>query len=252
MKRSVLLADDEPAARDYLTRLLNKLDYIEVIGAKKNGQEVLDFCQTLKPDILLLDIEMPGVDGMTAARKLSGKLKKTVIVFITAYDQYAIQAFDQAAVGYLLKPFDEKGLLKVLDRAIEQLNIKDKADFTEQMNALWNQLDRQPTTTIQTFEIKEKGLIQKVRVDDILFVASESEYARLIAKQKDYLQRLSIKTLDQQLPDYFHRIHRSYLINKNHIASWKYANGKFHFTLSNGEKISSSRSYKEKISSWLD
>lgn len=251
MKKSVIIADDEPSAREYLERLLQNRSDIELKAKLRNGNEVIEFCRTLKPDIILLDIEMPGLDGMSVARKLSGSLTKSVLIFVTAYDQYAIEAFRQAAVGYLLKPFDEQELNEVLNRALRQLETLQKADFNKQIEALWDQMEKQSSTSIDFFEIKEKGLIKKVMIDELLYLESESEYVKLVTRKKTYIQRLSLKVLEDQLPNAFHRIHRTFILNDRHVVSWKYSNESFSFTMTDDRVLRSSRSFNQSIKDWL-
>ena len=151
-----------------------------------------------------------------------------------------------------LKPFSATDLNKALDKAIAQLETMDKALFSDRMNALWERIERTQSTRISTFEIKEKGLIQRVPVSEIVFIQSSSEYVELRTTHKKYLQRSSLKVLEEQLPDPFHRIHRTYMVNKAHIRSWKYlSDGRFQFEMSDGERIASSRSYKSSIQAWL-
>ena len=252
MKRSVLIADDEPNAREYLLRILSSRNDLEILGGLKNGQEVIDFCKTLSPDIVILDIEMPGINGMQTAKYISKHYPSTVIVFITAFDQYAIDAFEYATIGYLLKPFGQTDLNRVLERAISQLNMIEKANFSDHMNSLWDKLERRDNKHITYFEIKEKGFIHSIEVSDILFIQSASEYVQLITSKKSFLQRLSIKMLADQLPSTFHRIHRTYIINEKYVSSWRYlSDGRFQFKMTNDQSIASSRSYKAKISEWI-
>lgn len=252
MIRSVLIADDEPNAREYLARLIGKRADLKLLGALSNGQEVINYCKTLMPDILILDIEMPGLNGLDVARTLTRNPVNSVIIFSTAFDQYAIEAFDVAAIGYLLKPFSESQLQSSIDRGIEQLNTQDRAKFSEKIQQVWEKLEQPPNTDLHEIEIKEKGLIRRIKVEDLLLLEADSEYVKLKTLRYTYLHRVALSILEQQLPAQFHRIHRSIIINTRFVVSHKYlGNSCFEFTLTNQIKVTSSRSYRQSINDWL-
>ncbi|MDW3190985.1 MAG: LytTR family DNA-binding domain-containing protein [Cytophagales bacterium] len=252
MIRTVLIADDEPNAREYLTRLISKRDDLKLLGAMKNGQEVLNFCQTMMPDILILDIEMPGVNGLEVARMLTRKSIKTTIIFSTAFDQYAIDAFNVAAIGYLLKPYGQQQLNQVIDRSLAQLMTQDRAEFSKKIQSVWEQLERKPNDHLQAIEIKEKGLIRTIPAEELIQLEADSEYVKLHTHQSVFLHRTALSLLEKQLPPYFRRVHRSFIINTNHMTSYKYlGENRFEFTMTNKMKVTSSRSYREAINQWL-
>lgn len=252
MTRSVLIADDEPNARQYMTQLIESRPDLKLVATLSNGQEVLDFCRTWMPDILLLDIEMPGVTGMEVARSLSRKMTQSIIIFSTAYDQYAIAAFEVAAVGYLLKPFSKAQFNEVMDRANDQLLTINKAHFSEKIQTVWDQLGQTSNTHLEAITIKEKGLIRTIKVEEIIYFESDSEYVKIHARQGTDLQRIALNVLTQQLPPAFHRIHRSIILNACCIVSHKYlSDNRFQFTMSNGAQLTSSRSYQPSINQWL-
>ncbi len=252
MIRSVLIADDEPNAREFLKRLIDSRDDLKLVGTLNNGQEVLNFCQTFMPDILILDIEMPGLNGIETARALSRKLSQSVIIFSTAYDQYAIDAFNVAAMGYLLKPFNKVQLDQVIDRAIFQLVTQDKAAFSEKIQKVWERLDKKPNVYLEEFHIKEKGLVRTVSTQDIIYLESDSEYVKLHTARSTYLHRAALSVLEHQLPPDFKRIHRSFILNIQAIESHKYlSDTRFEFLMKNQDKLTSSRSYRASINVWL-
>ncbi len=252
MTRSVLIADDEPNARDYLSRLIRNRSDLELLGAVNNGQEVLNYCKTLMPDILILDIEMPGMNGLEAARSLIRNLTNSVIIFSTAYDQYAIDAFEVAAIGYLLKPFNEKQLDEVLNRGIAQIAIQEKANFSERMQLVWDKLEQQPNVYLKEIEIKEKGLVRHIKTEELLFLEADSEYVKLYTRRSSHLYRLALRILEQQLPPSFRRIHRGIILNTRFITSHRYlGDSRFEFTMTNQSKLTSSRSYRSSINAWL-
>lgn len=252
MIRSVLIADDEPNAREYLTRLISKREDLKLLGAMNNGQEVLKFCQTLMPDILILDIEMPGTNGLEVARILTRKPTKTIIIFSTAFDQYAIEAFNVTAIGYLLKPFGQQHFNQVIDRGLMQLITQDRAEFSERIQEVWEKLERTPEVYLQTIEIKEKGLINSLQVRDLILLEADSEYVKLHTNRSVILYRAALSLLERQLPLHFRRVHRSYIINTKQMTSYKYqGENRFEFTMTNEMKVTSSRSYRDAINEWL-
>lgn len=252
MIRSVLIADDEPNARAYLSMLIDGRADLKLLGALHHGQEVLTFCKTLMPDILILDIEMPGMSGLEAAKLLTRKPTNSVIIFSTAYDQYAIEAFEVAAIGYLLKPFSQKQLNDVLNRALEQLITKDRAQFNEKIQQVWDKLEQQTNVYIREIEIKEKGLIRQIRTEELVYIESDSEYVRLHTGRSSFLYRQALSLLEKQLPPSFRRIHRGIILNTRFLASHKYlGDSRFEFTMTNQSKLISSRSYRSTINTWL-
>lgn len=252
MSYSVLIADDEPHARDYLVRLVKEETALALIGQCASGNEVLAFCKTLTPDILLLDIQMPGLNGIDTAHQLMQSEARPIIIFTTAFDQYAIDAFNVAALAYLLKPFSKADFQKTLERALSQLAQRDKVQFSERINRLWERYRKPPAHYIEGLTVKVKGLDKNLPVQDIIYLQSDSEYAAIHTLEGKYLQRLALKILEDQLPPGFKRIHRSVILNTEMIESWQYLqNNTFRFLMKNGEQLTSSRTYKKTIEGWL-
>ncbi len=252
MKYSVLIADDEPHARAHLERLVENQPMLQFLGAYANGNEVLKYCKTLSPDIILLDIEMPGLNGIETARQLAQSNTNSLIIFITAYDQHAVKAFELEAIGYLLKPFSLDDFLKVLNKAIQQIDMHQKFEFNERIEHLWQRMKRPTPIHLEYFEIKDKGLIKKINVEDIACITSDSEYIQIHTLAGNYLYRQSLELISNQLPTNFKRIHRSHLLNSNKIKTWKYLNNAtYQFELTNNNTLKSSRSYQGSIKQWL-
>jgi len=253
MKYSVLIADDEPHARNYLEKLVKTQDKLELIGVCNSGKSVLEFCKTLVPDILLLDIQMPGLNGIETAKKLIQRNMNAVIVFTTAFDQYAIDAFEVEAIAYLLKPFNQKMFIKAIDRAISQTEDKLKLKFDKNMQQLFERFKSKKTNSIEYFEIKDKGLVRKVYCESIYYISADSEYVKLYLEKNYWLYRAALELLCQQLSDNFIRIHRSHAINLNHLQRWTYMNnGTYTFHFPNNRYLISSRSYRKSIQEALE
>lgn len=250
--KNVLIADDEPHARAYLERLLSQRDDVHLVASLKNGQEVIDFCRTFSPDLVLLDIEMPGKTGLEAAKAVSKYHPNAIVLFTTAFDQYAIEAFEYAAIGYILKPFDEEELYKNIDRALSTWEVKQKANLNDRLHRLWDKMQERDRKYLSSFQLKSRGLEFEIEAEAVLYLASDSEYTQIHTLEKTHLKRQSLKNLESQLPQEFHRIHRSIILNSSHVISWKYqSNGTFAFEMKDGEVLTSSRSYKANIKEWV-
>ncbi|WP_462248715.1 LytR/AlgR family response regulator transcription factor [Ekhidna sp.] len=249
---SVLIADDELNARNYLKRLIESNDKFQFLDALANGLEVLKYCKTRMPDVLFLDIEMPGLNGIETARKIMNLDPKCLIIFTTAFNQYAISAFEVEAIGYLLKPFSSKDFNKIAEKSIQLLETRDKATFNDQIERLWEKMREPNPSYLEVFEIKNRGLVSKVHVDEIHFLQSDSEYIQLHTQSQFHLIRTSLEMLMKQLPPYFKRIHRSAAINMHQIDKWEYLNNStYQFNMKNGKPVISSRSYQKEITDWL-
>lgn len=247
MRLSVLLVDDGPHARRYLKQLLAQDDEIEVINECKNGQEVLNFLKTKEPHIIFLDINMPGISGVEVAERL--KSTSSLIIFSTAYDQYALKAFEVEAFDYLVKPFGEERFFSVLNRAKEVVHKLQQASFSEQFADLYKAYNQTLSPHLTEFVIKEKGFEKKVGIHEILYIEASGIYAVLHQKESKFLYRTALNLLEQQLPPNFIRVHRTFIINTDFIASMKYLNNNtYSITMKNGDVIISSRKYKSLLS----
>ncbi|QCK13823.1 LytR/AlgR family response regulator transcription factor [Mangrovivirga cuniculi] len=243
----VIIADDEPNARDYLNRLLKEESDVKVIGECRNGAEVIDMIKNENdPVILFLDIQMPGINGIDVARKI--EKKNIYIIFTTAYDEYAIDAFEVNAYDYLLKPFDDSRLRKALNKAFSRIQNDLQAELSNKLLNVYDEFKKNQSDLLTEIIIKEKGLERRINVEDILYFESESVYVRIITKDKSDLYRTPMNNLENNLPAFFIRIHRAYIINLNKVSEYKYMNNNcFQFKMNNGVCITSSRSYKSLI-----
>lgn len=250
MNISILIADDEPHARRYLKTVIQKYAPSSVIFESKNGEDVLEFVKHKIPDLIFLDINMPGINGIEVASKLNDI--NSLLIFCTAYDQYALKAFELEAFDYLLKPFDDKRFQIVLNRVISTLEIRKQANFSNKFAELYYEFNQNLSPHLSEFVIKEKGFEHRISVNDVLYIEASSVYVIINLLEKKYLYRVALNLLEQQLPGNFIRIHRSFIINKNHIKNSKYLNNStFMITLKNFETIISSRKYKSIITEKL-
>ena len=247
MRLSVLIVDDEPHARRHIKSLLASDTDVEVVNECKNGREVLQFLKNQEPSLIFLDINMPGLTGVEVAEQLKGK--KSLIIFSTAYDQYALKAFELEAFDYLLKPFEDERFYEVLQRAKDVVETNQQAEFSQKFAGLYQEYNNALEPHLTEFTIKEKGFEQTIHVDKVLYIEASTIYAELHLVERTVLYRTALNLLEQQLPPNFIRVHRSFLVNKKYVEHIKYLNNStYMFTMHNKDVIISSRKYKELIS----
>ena len=241
----VLIADDEPAARRKARSFLQQIDGITEILEAADGIEAVALIQKACPDLVLLDIEMPGMNGFEAIAAV-GADNMPPLIFVTAYDQYAIDAFRVHAVDYLLKPFDEERFQDALKRAREQMKkLEPQGEMLQQL-----------LKEVQ----KNKGYLQRVLVNvgqryffvpvsEALYLAAADKYVEVHTREKTFLIRATLQGLEQQLDsEHFARIHRSYILNLNHLREMHpRSHGDYTAVLDNGEKLVISRRYRDRV-----
>jgi two-component system response regulator AlgR len=199
-----LVVDDEAMAIERMQVLLARVDGIDLVGTASSGGQALRLIEALAPDLLLLDISMPGLDGIGVANAIQRLPKRPTVVFVTAFDQYAVIAFDVAAADYLLKPVDPARLLKAIER-VRELRARTGAPPPS---------DRYATE----FWVPHRSEIIRVDVDRIDLIEAERDYMRLHVGERSYLIHQTIKELERRLdPDAFIRIHRSKIVRRDRI-----------------------------------
>jgi two-component system LytT family response regulator len=258
----VLVTDDEPLAQRRLVSLLRKEDDVEIVGVASNGREALEAVEKHAPDLLFLDVQMPEMDGFEVVRTL-GPERVPVVVFVTAYDRYALQAFEVHALDYLLKPYSPQRLQEALGRARRLLEgrrpdtgaqtlaavERAQADRTEESPP--DEVDAAPEPRILTrILVKENGKLFFVKTVDVDWFESESNYVRLHSAKKSYLVRGRMNTLEERLPrEQFMRIHRSTIVNLDRIKEvYPWFGGDYIVTLLDGTQLKLSRSYRANLS----
>lgn len=249
---SVIIADDEPVARQLLAHFLAEEDDFELIGEYGDGQSALQAIAEKKPDLVLLDIEMPELSGIELISQLEAPLP--LIVFVTAYHDYAIKAFEENALDYILKPFDQTRFDKSLVRIREQLRTGTNSTGNNQLDKLMNALEQllgqeSDSRYLKKISCKQKGKIRFVPVDDILWIESEGAFCKLHLNRGLELTNLSIKRLEQLLDPATHiRVHKSHIVNIESIASIEpYYHGEYMINLINGKTLKLSRGYKDRL-----
>ncbi|MCE7992074.1 MAG: response regulator transcription factor [Roseivirga sp.] len=253
MNIKAVIVDDEFLARQRIIKLLEEHDEVSLVGEAKNADQAVEVIKERAPDLVFLDVQMPGANGFSVLERLQLK-KAPVIIFTTAFDQYALDAFKVHAIDYLLKPFEQDRFDEAVNLAKEQLKMKRSASLNEQMMNLlssYQQADEEHWTTIK---LREKGREIYVKVDDLVYLETAGNYVILQTMEKQHLYRSTMNDLEAVLnPDEFLRIHRSFLVNKRFVKSQRYAGGnEFSFSMKNGKTLSSAKSYKETITRFLD
>jgi len=234
-KIRALVVDDEPLARSNLTVLLRLDPEIEIVSECGSGMEALAEIRNSKPDLVFLDVQMPECDGFDVLEMLGGD-RPPAVVFVTAYDQYALRAFESGALDYLLKPFDNARFDRALGRAKERI-----------ANG------RNPPRTIEWLSVKSAGQVSFLKISEIDWIEAADYYSCLHVGGKTHLLRRSMSELDQELDqDAFCRIHRSTIVKLDRVRGLKLnENGEYDVLLDNGTRLRLSRRYRKQLQSRL-
>jgi two-component system, LytTR family, response regulator len=245
----VVLADDEVLARQKLRQFLREEADMEIVGEGATAMETIELVHVAKPELLFLDIRMPGMDGFDIVGELTActQCRMPRIIFTTAYDQYAVRAFEIHAADYLLKPFTQERFRTAVQRVRQQLT--GQAEKTDPTNG--RAKDAGPYTTRIVF--KSRGRILFLPVSEIRWIAAEENYVRISAESDTHLLRETMAHLEERLdPQMFLRVHRSSIVNLQYVKEVRTeSNGDFSVVLVNGQKIAMSRSYRSRVSEWL-
>jgi two-component system LytT family response regulator len=247
---SVIIADDEPLARERLRGMLADRKECRLIAECRNGAEARDAIQTLQPDIVLLDIKMPALDGIEVAEAMAQN--QSAIIFVTAHDEFALRAFDVNALDYVLKPVDQDRLNLAIDKAEKRRSDGGAKeiepgllDFLETLRA-----ERLYATK---FLIRDTRDLYFVLADDIEWADAQGNYVRLHVGGKSHMLRRSFSDFEASLdPRRFVRIHRSTIVNLEQVSRLTpQGHGEYVVTLRNGAKLTTSRTYATKLQSVL-
>ena len=241
-----MVVDDEPLARKRLLALLADETQIEVVGEAQGGTSAVKLIPTLKPDLVFLDIQMPGLDGFGVLRAIAPK-HLPLVVFVTAYDEHAIRAFDVNAVDYVLKPVVAERFHEAVRRAVERLASSTTDTLSRQMSSL---LERLPSAAApDRLAVRSGERIVFVRVEDIDWIDVEGDYARLHVGKDRHLLRETLTELERRLPtSRFTRIHRSFIVQSDRIASVQpWFKGDYVIVLRDGTRLQSGRTYRQRV-----
>jgi two-component system, LytTR family, response regulator len=237
-----LIVEDEPHARHYLRQLLADEPAVAIVGEASGGAEGADLIRKLSPDLVFLDVQMPDLNGFDVIAKI-GVEKMPAFVFVTAYSEFAVRAFEVEAVDYLCKPFDRERLSASLERAIRRLDLQNGKATGNGLGALRDESDR----WLSRIPIKEKNGIIFVLVDGILWIDAADKYVELHTADRTYLARQTIQSLEEALdPKQFVRIHRSTIVRKAAVRGLHpLFHGDYLVRLNNGTELTLSRNFRE-------
>ena len=243
----ILIADDEPLARERLKMLLVGQEGFEVVGECHDGPSTIDAIRRSKPDLVFLDVQMPGANGFEVVSAL-GEAELPLFVFVTAFDRYALKAFDVHALDYLLKPFDRDRFLQALARARQQLERPSNSDLRSRLLALVRDLEPTPQR-LERFVIKSGGRVFFVRADEIDWIEAAGNYVKLHVGTETHLLRETMNAVETQLPrETFYRIHRCHIVNIERVKELQpWFNGEYVVFLRTGARLTLSRGYREKL-----
>jgi len=246
MKMRTLVIDDEPLARERLTMLLRAEVEIELAGEAANGRDAVALIRQTKPELIFLDVQMPELDGFGVLAELAED-ERPAVVFVTAYDKFALKAFEVHAVDYLLKPFDKERFQTALRRALEHLARKQPQEIHEQLSALLNEL--RPAPQPDRIAVKGDGRVVFVKIADIDWVEAADNYVSLHVGKESHLLRETMTNIEAKLPrEKFIRISRSTMVNVERIKELQpLFHGEYSVILRDGTKVTLSRSYRDKL-----
>jgi two-component system LytT family response regulator len=259
-----LIVDDEALARRGLKHRLKEVADVEIIAEARNGREALSLIRAEDPDLVFLDIQMPGMDGFDLLRALSPD-EMPAIVFVTAFDDYAIQAFEANALDYLLKPIDDERLDEALARVRKNRDHKRAVRHRRSLLQLVSQITGQPVRSMKEarargieqvkkrdrprLAIRDGGTTTWLPQDEIEWIDAAGDYMCVHSGGETYILRMTMKKLERELdPEILQRVHRSTIVNVRQVKSMRaHINGEYFLTLDCGHTLKLSRSYKEKL-----
>ena len=259
-----LLVDDEKLAIQGLQLRLEPFADVDVIGTCANGREAIRKIKTDKPDLVFLDIQMPGFDGFSVVKGVMD-IEPPLFVFVTAYEEHAVRAFEANAVNYLMKPVDEDRLADTLERVRQRLADKRSSEEAEKLkivlaevaphaiDSFEEDVPAEPSRFEKLINIKDRGQIFRVDVDTIEHIEAAGDYMVINTADNSLILRETMKDLDRRLdPRVFQRVHRSTIVNLNLVRQVKpHTNGECFLVLESGAQVKVSRSYREVVARFV-
>jgi two-component system, LytTR family, response regulator len=267
----VLIVDDEPLARQRVEDLLRHEDAVDIVGMVDNGNAAIDAVRSLHPDLVFLDVQMPGKTGLDVVREI-GPEDMPATIFVTAYDRYALQAFDVAAVDYLVKPFDDERFEQAFRRARRLVELEEMGGLRERLLAVLDSgrpaapaastapaapadatatvpATRGTSPYLERIAVEMRGKVRVVPVSQIEYITASGPYVELHTSERAYLIREAIHSLEERLdPERFLRIHRSIIVRVDLIDTFhRGAGGDYEVQLKSGARLRVSRSRREEL-----
>lgn len=248
-----MIVDDEPIARRHVRNILSADPQVQIVGECGNGRDAVEAISTLTPDLVLLDIQMPELDGFGVLAAV-GVDRMPAVIFVTAYDEYALQAFDVNALDYVLKPVTADRLLLAVNRAKQRLRTADPASrslMIEQLRHLLNETSPEQRVP-DRIAVKVDGKHIFLATSSIDWVEAVDDYVRLHIGRTNHLVRGTLQSFEKQLPSQFLRIHRSVIVNTQQVREASSTlQGDYRLTLHDGTRLPSGRSYRGAVAAFL-
>ena len=243
-----LLVDDEKHARERLGYMLKEHAEIDLIGSCSNGVEAINTIEAKHPDLVFLDIEMPEINGFDVLSNLD-KDKMPIVVFVTAFSEYAVKAFEVSALDYIHKPFDKSRLQQAIKRAGDILDNKQVQEIRTKLERFLTK--KMEEEKLERFILKTGGNIYLVKTSEVLWIEASGNYVDIVTENKRHLFRSTLTGLKNKLDHHvFYQIHRSTIVNLDYVSrieEWSY--GDYKVVMKNGEELKMSRNYKALIQS---
>ena len=248
----VLIVDDEPLARAHMRDLLGEAGGVEVIGECGDGREAVRRILAEAPDLVLLDIQIPELDGFGVVREI-GAERMPMVIFVTAYDEYALQAFDVSALAYLLKPVSRERFSNALERARALMHASSASETASRLGRLLERMSGSRPRS-DRLSIKVDGRVLFVGVDEIDWLEADDNHVKVHIGPRTHQVRSTMASFEKRLPaEKFLRIHRSAMVNVRRIAEVQpWFAGDFVFILVGGARLTSGRSYRQAIHEFID
>ena len=247
-----ILVDDEPLARTHVRGLLAEHPELEVVGEAGNGRDAVALIAREQPDLVFLDIQMPELDGFGVVQAI-GAEHMPVTIFVSAYDEYALKAFEAHALDYLMKPVDRERFRHAVERAIRAIRRDAGADARAPLAKLIDQL-RQDRRPVDRLAIKQDGRVIFLRIPDIDWVETDGDHVRIHIGPHVYVHRMTLTRLEEKLSEsQFLRIHRSTLVNVDRIREMQpWFQGDYVLIMHDGTRLTTGRSYRERLKGLLE
>jgi two-component system LytT family response regulator len=247
-KIRTLVVDDEPMGRERVLSLLQQEEDVEVIGECSDGTQAIAAIQQHSPDLVFLDVQMPGSTGFGVIDAI-GAERMPEVIFVTAYDEYALKAFEYHALDYLLKPFNRDRFQETLKHARASLERRRAGDLGRRLLALVNDIKPETPARLERLVVKSGGRVFFLRTDEIDWIEAAGNYVKLHVGNDSHLIRETMNAVEQKLsPDTFVRIHRCHIVNIEQVRELQpWFNGEYVVFLKNGTRLTLSRGYRERL-----
>ena len=245
----ILIVDDEPLARQRIEDLLKHEQGVELVGSADTGEAAIERIRALHPDLVFLDVQMPVMTGLDVVRSV-GVDAMPPTIFVTAYDQHALKAFELAALDYLVKPFDDERFEQALARGRAHVELREARGLRERLRVMLDgDVAPPPPHYVQRIPVESRGKVQYIPVDQIDYIAASGPYAEIVVGTRRHLVRETMQSLEDSLdPARFMRVHRSAIVPLDRVETlFRGAGGDYELQLKNGARVRVSRAKREQV-----